>query len=238
MILTAQQPAYLPWLGLFHKIALCDTFVSLDAVQFEKNSFSNRNKVKTANGPIWLTVPVRLKGHTGSTIRETEIDNSKNWRKVHWKTLLLAYKKAPYFEKYAHFLENVYQKDWRTINELNDYMMRWFLKELGIKVEYLVQSEVGAKEKKQELVLELCRKLDARMFVFGKLGADYVSKDDFMKEGIKIYLQEYKHPSYGQLHGDFSSYMSVLDLLLNHGVQSMEIIMSGNISKKELRTAS
>ena len=234
MILTAQQPAYLPWLGLFHKIALADTYVSLDDVQFEKNSFTNRNKIKTANGPVWLSVPVKLKGHTGSSIREIEIDATKHWQKDHWKTMQFAYKKAPYFDRYSSFFEDVYTKEWNTINDLCDHMMRWFLKELGIEVEYMVQSEIKTTEKKQELVLELCKKLKANRFVFGKLGEDYANKEDFTKEGIEIYFQDYEHPMYQQLHGDFASHMSIPDLLFNEGDRSLEIIMQGNAAKESL----
>src|SRR5690349_7924911 len=98
MLLSAHQPAYLPWLGYFDKIRRCDVFVYLDTVQFEKNSFTNRNKVKTAQGPLWLTVPVRSKGHLSSTLQELELDPAQRWRHKHLKTLREAYAKAPHFE--------------------------------------------------------------------------------------------------------------------------------------------
>ena len=101
MILTAHQPMYLLWLGLFHKIAISDVYVYLDNVQFEKNSFSNRNRIKSAQEPIWLTVPVLLKNHLKKTIKEIQIDNSRDWRRKHWKSIYLNYKKAPYFNRYS-----------------------------------------------------------------------------------------------------------------------------------------
>src|ERR1035437_4150954 len=99
MILTAHQPAYLPWLGYFDKIIKSDIFVYLDTVQFEKNSFTNRNKVKTPQGAAWLTVPVKIKGHIGKTMMEIEIDNSQDWRKKHLNTIFMNYKKAARFEE-------------------------------------------------------------------------------------------------------------------------------------------
>ena len=96
MILTIHQPAYLPWPGYFHRLMLADTFVFFDNTQFEKNSFINRNKIKTPRGAQWLTVPVSLKGHLEKEIREIEI-SGQAWRKDHWQAIELNYKKAKYW---------------------------------------------------------------------------------------------------------------------------------------------
>lgn len=233
-IITAHQPSYLPWLGLFHKIAISDIYVYLDNVQFEKNSFTNRNKIKTAQGAIWLTVPVLAKNHFNKTIKELEIDNSQDWRKKHWQSIYLNYKKTLFFGKYSEFIESVYLKDWCNLSDLNDYMMRWFLNELGIETEYCVESESDFKGSKTDLLLDICKKKKAGLYVFGALGKDYAEKEKFDKEGIKIYFQEYNHPQYFQLYKDFLPNMSVLDLLFNCGEKSLEILMSGNIGKTDL----
>lgn len=238
MILTAHQPSYLPWLGFFHKIALSDIYVHLDSVQFERNSFTNRNKIKTANSPVWLTIPVALKGHMGKTIRETEIDNSKNWQKKHWMSLSLNYKKAPFFERYADFFENVYKKEWKYITELDDYMLQWFLKELGIQVDYYQASALPSKGQKAELLLHMSKILKADMFVFGAFGKDYVNREQFAKDGVDVYFQDYKHPVYSQLHGDFLPNMSIIDLLFNCGPKSLEVLMQGNETKKDIQKLS
>lgn len=235
MILTAHQPSYMPWLGLIHKIAISDTYVFLDNVQFEKNSFTNRNKIKIPSGPVWLTVPVLLKGHTEKTMKEIKIDNSKNWRESHFKSLYLNYKKAPYFGKYADFFEDVYKKDWQYLTGITDYMLRWFLNELRVDVKYFKASDFDLKEHKSELIIEMCKKLEADKYVFGALGKDYAKKDDFEKEGIKIYFQDYKHPEYPQLwNKEFLPYMGIADLMFNCGEKSLEIIMQENIDKQKL----
>src|SRR5438105_15772232 len=105
MILTAHQPVYLPWLGLFHKIALADLFVSYDQVQYLSYDWNNRNRVKTANGPVWLTVPVLRKGHLQKRICDLEISYARPWAQKHWRTIREAYGRAPYFDCYAEFLE-------------------------------------------------------------------------------------------------------------------------------------
>lgn len=235
MILTAHQPVYLPWLGLFHKIALSDAFCYFDDVQYQIKDFNNRNKIKTAQGPVWLTVPVLAKGYREKKIWQIEINNSIDWRKKHFKSMYLNYKKAPFFSRYADFFEDVYKKDWKYLVELNEYMLQWFLKELRIDVAYSKASELHFKGYKSKLVLDMCKKLGADAYIFGELGEDYADKEAFAKEGVRVYFQNYKHPQYPQLYGNFASYMSIIDLLFNCGNKSLEILMKGNMGKEELQ---
>jgi len=235
MILTAHQPVYLPWLGLFHKIAMADSFCYFDNVQYQIKDFNGRNKIKTAQGHIWLTVPVKAKGYRDKKIQEIEIDNSKNWRKNHFKSIYINYKKTLFFENYADFFEDVYiKKEWKYLSELNEYMLKWFLKELEIKVEYSKASEQNFEGYKSDLVLDMCKKLKADLYIFGALGKDYVDKKKFIESDVKVYVQDYKHPVYPQLHGKFEPYMSIIDLLFNCGPKSLEILMQGNRTKQDL----
>ncbi len=234
MILTAHQPAYLPWLGLFHKIAISDAFVSYDDVQYGKFSFINRNKIKSAQGGIWLNVPLQSKNHFAKKIKEMKIDNSRDWRKKHWLSIYLNYKKAPYFNKYADFFEQMYKKEWLYLTDLTEYSLNWFLNELGINMPLYKASELNFQGAKSDLIIDMCKKLKADFFIFGTLGKNYAEKEKFTKEGIKIYFQEYLHPKYNQLGKDFLPYMSIVDLLFNYGDRSLEVLMSGNITKQDL----
>ena len=128
MILTAHQPVYLPWLGFFHKIILSDKYVFLNNVQYSKNDWINRNKIKTCNGEIYLTVPV----YKSKKICDIEIDNSVNWRKKHWNSIQQAYSKSKFFKNYSSFFEDLYQKEWIKLHELNEYIINWVLHELEI----------------------------------------------------------------------------------------------------------
>ncbi|MEY4747482.1 MAG: hypothetical protein RLZZ416_531 [Candidatus Parcubacteria bacterium] len=234
MILTAHQPVYLPWLGLFHKIALSDEFCYFDDVQYLKKDWNNRNKIKTSQGPLWLTVPVLTTGHREKPIREIEINNAVNWRAKHWRSIYLNYHRAPYFERYADYFEGLYRRDWVHLSALNEHMLTWLLRELGIAVKFHKASEFAFKGQKSDLVLDMCRQLGANTYVFGALGTQYADEADFNKAGINILFQDYKHPVYPQLHGDFVPHMSVIDLLFNCGGASREILMSGNITKQEV----
>ena len=237
MILTAHQLSYLPWLGYFHKIALADNFVILDSVQFEKNSFTNRNKIKTSNGETWLTIPVEMKGHMEKTILDMQMDSKSNWKKKHWNSLVMNYKKTEYFNRYSSFFENYYQNQ---TNNLSEFILRstlFFFEELKINPKTFRLSELKVESKKQDLIIDLCKVTNSNAFVFGALGKDYVDENLFRSSNIATYFQEYKHPVYPQLWGDFVPYMGIVDALFNLGPErTKEIIFKENITKKELET--
>lgn len=233
MILTAHQPVYLPWLGLFHKIALADKFVSFNKVQYLPKDWNNRNKIKTPTGPAWITVPVLTKGYLDKPLNEIEINNNEPWRRKHWKSICQNYKKAPYFDDYAAFFEEVYKRDWQYLAELNDFMLVWFLAVLQINTEFLQASDYDYKGKKSALVLDMCKTHKADTFIFGSMGEDYADVKAFNDAGIKVVFQKYNHPTYSQLYGEFCPWnLSVIDLLFNHGPASRDIIMAGNITPR------
>ena len=234
MILTAHQPVYLPWLGLFHKIALAETFVYFDQVQYLPKDWMNRNKIRTKSGSIWLTVPVLRKGYRDLKTSEIEINNSTNWQKKHLRSISLNYKKSPYFENYIPFFEDVYSRKWEFLGDLNEYMLKWFLDELGIKVNFLNAKNFKFEGEKSSLILNMCKKLDASTYIFGTLGKDYANVHEFEKNNVKLIFQDYNHPKYSQLYNEFVSHLSVIDLLFNHGPKSLEIILSNNISQKSI----
>jgi hypothetical protein len=234
MILTAHQPVYLPWLGLFHKISLSDKFVYFNEVQYLPKDWMNRNKIKTNTGEIWLTVPVLRKGYRDTKTSELKINNSVNWQKKHFQTIKNNYGKAEYYSDYSDFFEEIYSKTWTFLEQLNEYMLKWFLNELKIKVDFIRASDNDFVGEKSELVLDMAKKLNAKTYIFGTLGKDYANTNDFQKFGINPIFQDYNHPKYKQLHGDFIPNLSIIDLLLNHGPKTYKILSHNNIVKKEL----
>ncbi len=233
MILSSHQPAYLPWLGYFEKILHSDQFLYLDTVQFEKDSFINRNKIKAHSGEQWLTVPVRSQGHLEKNICDLEIDNTKNWSVKHWKSIQLKYIKAPFYKTYAPFFEDTYNRQWELLTELNFYMLEWFLKILKITTPIVKAKAHTFKGEKSDLVLDMCLQLKAAVFIFGAMGKDYADINKFKAAGVLPVFQDYKHPKYNQLYGDFLPYMSIIDLLFNEGPDSLAILNSSGLNKKE-----
>ena len=234
MILTAHQPAYLPWLGLFHKIALADLFISFDQVQYQPEDWNNRNSIKANAGVISLSVPVLRKGYLDRTISDIEINNTKPWKRKHWKSIELAYSKAPCFKRYSDFFADTYSRDWDSLVQLNIYMLRWFLETLKIKVPVRSAGEWQFLGEKSALVLDMCKQVKADDFIFGIQGKNYADVPSFEAAGIKVHFQDYNHPIYPQLHGGFVSHQSILDLLFNCGDESLDILMSGNIGREQL----
>ncbi|MBW1650870.1 MAG: WbqC family protein [Deltaproteobacteria bacterium] len=227
MILTAHQPVYLPWLGLFHKIGLADIFCIFDIVQYQKKDFNNRNKIKTHNGPIWLTVPVESKNHFKTKICDIRIINN-GWNKKHFKSIELAYKKALFFEKYIDDVKTIFNTEYKFLTDLNTDILKFFLKCLKIDIPIVKASDYDFKGKKSDLVLDMCVKLGASKYIFGEQGKNYADAHTFNNSGIEIFFQEYNHPQYKQLHGEFQPFMSVIDLLFNEGEKSKEIIFYNN----------
>jgi hypothetical protein len=226
MIVSINQPAYLPWLGYFHRIALSDAHIVLDAVQFEKNSFTNRNKVRTAEGWCWLTVPVKTASKFGDLcIHEIETANERQWAAKHWQTLRLNYSKAPFFEQHAAFFEGIYARSWVKLSDLMREITPYLLDAFGIKTKLYFSTQMKASGKKDELVLNLCRELGATDYLSGPLGRNYLREELFREHKIAVRYDDYQHPEYPQVYPGFEPYMAALDLLFNAGPASLEIMM-------------
>ena len=233
VILTAHQPVYLPWLGLFHKIALADIFCVFDIVQYQRKDFNNRNKIKTSSGDLWLTVPVKSSGRFDCLITDIEIVNNE-WNKKHLKSIELNYKKTPYFDQYYYDLKKILDTSYQYLVDLNFDILVYLLNALNIDTKTVKASDYLFKGAKSELVLDMCIQLNADIYIFGENGKNYANIDTFTSSGVDPYFQAYNHPVYNQAKGRFMPYMSVLDLLFNEGQNSNNIIMSDNISKKDI----
>ncbi len=226
MIASIHQPQYLPWLGYFSKIDRSDTFIFLDNVQFKKNEWQNRNRVRTAEGWQWITVPVLHKFL--QKISEVEINNTVQWGKKHLNALITNYSKTPFFKEYIGFFEQTYAQDWKYLVDINIHIIQNLVKLMGISdKELILASKFESREGPTERLVDLCRQVEGDIYLSGKDGAKYMDLDIFEKEGIKIIFQDYKHPQYPQLFGSFEPYMSILDLLFNCGPESLSILRKG-----------
>lgn len=215
---------YLPWLGLFDRIYKTDVFVLLDNVPYSKNYFINRNRIKTAEGEQWLTVPVITKNCFGKPINEVGIDNSQAWQRKHWKNIYYSYNNAEHFSEYSEFFEEFYKKEWELLIDPIEESFGFFLKSLGIETKIVKASELGAEGNKEELLLNICKELGADSYLSGPSGRDYLDKNRWNEKGIHLEFHDYAHPEYQQMHGKFIENLSVLDLLFNCGEKSLKIL--------------
>jgi hypothetical protein len=223
MIVSVHQPQYLPWLGYFDKIDKADAFVLLDNVQFKKNEWQNRNKIKAAAGGQWLTVPVMYR--FPQLINEVEINNRERWQHKQQQALISNYKKAPYWSVLEPFFTDLFQSQWQTISQLNIHVVKKLVEILGIKTPLHIASEMGNfPEDPDERLIAITKYFAADTYLAGSGGRDYMDMDKYDRNSIKVLFQDYRHPVYDQLFGDFLPYMSVIDLIFNHGDESLKIL--------------
>ncbi len=223
MIVAVHQPQYLPWLGYFDKIDKADVFVLLDTVQFKKNEWQNRNKIKTAQGWQWLTVPVLYR--YPQLIHEVTINDNVNWLHKHRQAMVSNYKRAPYYEMLEDFLEGIFSHSWQSISQLNGEVVRRLATTLGIDTPIYVASDLGEfPQDPDERLIAITKHFDAGTYLAGMGGRGYMNLDIYDKDGIRVMFQDFKHPVYHQLFGDFEPFMSVIDLIFNHGDNSLTIL--------------
>ena len=222
------QPTYLPWLGYFGLMKSVDLFILLDSVQFSRRSWQQRNQIKTASGPIWLTVPVLSKGKRHQLITEVEIDLSRDFPQSHQKALELNYKKAPYFDAYMPQLLSVLGADNRNLSDLTIGLIICLRDALGIATSMRRSSEFEAVGANAELLASICEEVGATEYISPPGSKDYLEKSDaFAKRGIPLGYFNFTHPEYPQQLGDFVPSMSVVDLLFNCGSASLQFIEKG-----------
>jgi hypothetical protein len=215
MIVSIHQPAYLPWLGYLDRIARSDVFIFLDTVQFEKNSFTNRNRIKTANGPLWLTVPVLSQGHIGKTLRDLEIDNRQDWRSKHLRSIEQNYRRAPFFADRFARLKTLYSQVQNSLTELCFEQLKFWTVEFGLSARLLRASELAVQGTKSDLVLALAAAAGATDYISGPQGRGYLDEPSFRDAGIKLHYHDFSPRPYPQLYGEFVPAMAALDYWFN-----------------------
>lgn len=235
MIVAIHQPEHLPWLGFFNKLDQADLFVLLDVVQFRKNYFQNRNRILSPGGPTWITVPVRTKGHMTRTIREMEIghqsmeERGEDWRARHLDQIRSAYGEHPYFDFVFPGLERLYARRWRYLADVNEAIIRLFVSLLRIATPILRASQLEVHGSSSSLLLQICRRVGANVYLSGPSGRDYLDESIFEEARVEVRYHGFQHPSYPQSgRTNFTSNLSTLDLLCNCGPEGLSIIRQGS----------
>ena len=238
-IVTMHQPNYLPWIGLFSKIAHSDSFIIVGDVQYSTNSVINRNKIRTNGGWTYLTIPVGRKIN-GLKICDVRLPRNKKWMENHWRTIRNNYVKADFFSLYEDFFEKLYQKDFEYLWQINVEIITFLLKCFKIDVEVTTTCELGVDTelqkaldpelKKTELLIPILKSVGADIYLSGPSGRNYLDLEKFPQNDIDLRFFKFQHPIYKQTYLDFEPAMSAIDLLFNLGPQASEIIKaSGSI---------
>ena len=243
MICTIMQPTYIPWIGYFDLIDKVDTFVFYDDVQLAKRSWQVRNKIKSANGELWLTLPVKkTKKRDDLLINEALLNNEEKWNKKHLNSIALNYKKSEYFNDVFEIIEGVYVKAIQ-LADFNIELIKLISNKIGITTEFINSSSLkDIKGQKDYRLVQICKAINSNIYLSPQGSANYINEvnkgGEFVKNNIDLYYHAYKHPIYKQLYSEFIPYIGIYDLLFNVGFKkSIDVIRAGrldNIHYKDL----
>ena len=226
MIVSIHQPNYIPWLGFFHKLLLSDTYVVFDDVQFPRGKdYTNRNQIKTNNGKMWLTASVLGKKEL-KPWNQIEINNN-GWKEKHLNNIESFYKKTPYFKSYFLFLKRIYETNHKLLLDFNLDLIIFFLGCLNKECNIVLSSDIKTKLTGLDKILYILKNQNTTKYISGdgEGSKRYINEQLFKDNNIELVWQNYKHPTYNQLYGEFIPYLSILDLLFNEGPKSKDIIL-------------
>ena len=221
------QSNYIPWKGYFDLINMVDEFILYDDMQYTRRDWRNRNKIKTPNGLVWLTIPVEVKGKYFQKINETKV-NEKDWAKKHWHQIKENYSKTKYFKDYKDIFEELYITcDEEYLSQINYKFITTINKILGITTKIRLSSEFELVDGQTEKLLGICKDCDADIYISGPAAKGYFDEELAKKENIKVEWMDYSgYDKYEQLYPPFEHGVTILDAIFNLGPESKKILIS------------
>ena len=228
------QSNYIPWKGYFDIINRVDEFVIYDTVQYTKNDWRHRNRIKTPQGVQWLSIPVR-RGSLSQRINETRVQDPR-WAVKHWKTIAQNYGGSQCFDVFRSAFEPLYLDEAPTLELLSDVNLRFIevvCGVLGITTPISVAGSTGTGERSERLI-DLCQDRGASVYLSGPAARDYLDVPGFQRRGIEVEWMDYTgYPEYPQLHGDFTHEVSIIDLICNVGREGPAFMKSFNKEEEQ-----
>ena len=223
MKVTVIQSNYIPWRGYFDIMHDADVFVFYDDVQYTVNDWRNRNRVKTANGVVWLTIPV---GDQNDRRICDVVLRDQTWSRKHWMTIEQTYRSAPGFARYREFFRSIYSRSWESLSGLNQTMIRAIAGDLlGIRTQILDSRDFDLQGKGSDRLLMLLKKMGATDYISGPSARSYLDAESYARNGVRVHWKDYSsYPQYPQLHGAYAPDLSIVDLLMNCGEDSPRYI--------------
>ena len=220
---------YLPWMGYFGLMDIVDVFVVFDDAQFVRRSWHHRNRIKSPKGEAeWVTVPVKKHGFV--PINQVIVDDSQRWREKHTRKLEAYYSRAPFFDSFFDEIKRVILGSGERLLELDYSLIRVLARQIGIDMPRLVlSSSLPQKGAKTVRLISMLEALGANEYVSGPAAKAYIEPELFKMAGIRLFWFHFNHPTYPQLHRDFVSHLSVIDLLFNVGEKALEYIRRGTM---------
>ena len=225
--MTIHQPDFLPYLGFFHRLMMSDIYIVLDNVQFIRggsNCWTNRDKIKTPNGEIWITIPY-LKAPLGTNICDIKINNSIDWRNRNLTQIKDNYYSAEGFEEVFPYIQQLYAREYEMLADLTFASIKMLIELFDINIEVKFSSKLNPAGKSNERIIDLVQKVDSYQYLSGIGAKAYFDSELYERAGIKVIWQNFSHPIYPQINGGFIPYLSSIDLLLNCGIEKSRNIL-------------
>lgn len=237
--IVVSQPMYFPWIGQLQQVGLCDAFVFYDDVQFSRGFF-NRVQIKTKQGPRWLTVPL-MQWKRGQLICEVEIDNSQDWMRSHRDQLKQAYSGAPFYTEMIALVDEVFSHEYTVIGELAERSltaMIGYYSQIAEGTRFLRSSELGITGESSQRLIDICSLLNGTHYLTGHGARNYLNHAAFDEKGIAVEYIDYELDSYPQPHGEFTPYVSALDMIANCGGNGVKLIRGRPVHWRNFITSS
>lgn len=235
MKIAIHQPHYFPWLGYMDKMAKTDKFVILDEAQLTERSNMFRNKFLSNTGAEkYLTLSYKKENHLELPFKNIELNRNVEWQKKHKNFILTNYRKAKYFDEVWDAVCLIFEKKYTKIYDvdIDTILLLRILLDVNTPLVYQSNLDYDRTKKKNDMVLEICKCLDAGYYLSGNGARKYMQINTFEKIGIKVKYQNFTHPQYRQVGaGEFKPYMSALDLLFNNGIEESRLIFWENVKR-------
>ncbi len=229
-VVVIHQPDFVSHLGFFHRFLNADMYIALDHVQFVNGSsraWTHRDKIKAAQGEKWLTVSVK-KAPRDTAINLIELSTDTDWRQDDLHLLKQNYRNAPFYGELMPEIERLFSRPVQLLRDFNMASIEMLMDMLDVRIPWVWSSSLDPAGTKNELLVNLLKKVSATHYLSGVGARDYFQPEHFTKAGIEVIWQDFTHPVYAQQFGEFVPYLSTLDVLFNHGVRaSREILRRG-----------
>jgi hypothetical protein len=224
-IVTMHQPNYLPWIGLFSKVAQTECFIIMDTFQYTRHGVIHRNKIRTNNGSSYLTIPIG-KEFAVAKIKDVTLPQDNTWREIHWQSIYHNYVKTDFFKYHADFFEKLYKQDFAYLWQINLEIIRYMLKSFDINVTILKASDlnIDMSLKHTDMIIAVLKSIGASTYLSGQSGRDYVEVEEFSQNNLTCKFAKFTHPIYQQRYPGFEPNLSAIDLLFNVGLRSSQVI--------------
>lgn len=234
MRVVVSQSMYFPWVGFLEQLRLADIFVRYDDVQFSKGSFTNRVQIKTPTGPRWLTVPLR-RIHLGQRIDQVHLKESTDWRSQHREMLRQAYLQAPFREEMLGLVDGVFAQPATTISDISHASAMALANYLGLSsnLRVLDSAALDIRGNSSQRVLDIVLSVGGDVYITGHGARNYLDHGLFENSSVAVKYMQYRHTPYPQLYGNFTPYVSGLDLVANCGPEGVKNIQSEAIKWRE-----